>query len=151
MNLMHWPARRWLAAALGAAAFAAVAGIPTDVVPNQWFTRMTPVVWWNYPILIATAVLGGLVVATYVRTPARGAGMGRSAGGGLLSALAIGCPVCNKIVLLVLGFSGAMTVWAPLQPIVGIASVCVLAWALRLRLAAERSCPVRVESSRVPG
>jgi hypothetical protein len=51
-------------------------------------------------------------------------------------------PVCNKLVVLLLGVSGALTVWALLQPVLGLASVALLGWALRTRLAAERSCPV---------
>lgn len=142
MTMSSWPPRRWLAAALGAAVFALAAGAPTDVVPNPLFSRMTPVQWWNYPILAATALLGGLVAATYVRTAAGTGSTGKAAGGGLLSALAIGCPVCNKLVVLLLGFSGALSIWAPIQPILGIASVALLGWALRTRLTAERACPI---------
>ncbi|WP_222947536.1 hypothetical protein [Micromonospora aurantiaca (nom. illeg.)] len=142
MPMLSWPPRRWLAALAGAALFTLAAGIPTDVVPTPLFTRMTPVQWWNYPILIATAVLGGLLIATYVRAPAAAAGMGKTAGGGLLSALAIGCPVCNKLVVFALGFSGALTIWAPLQPALGIVSIALLGWTLRTRLATERACPV---------
>lgn len=142
MTLTSWPARRWIVAVMGAAAFALLAGLPTDVVPNPAFARMTPVLWWNYPVLAATAVLGGLVAATYVRTPANAGGLGRAAGGGVLSALAIGCPACNKLVVLLLGFSGALTVWAPIQPIVAVASVAILGFALKTRLAAERACPL---------
>ena len=142
MPMLSWPPRRWLAALAGAAVFTLAAGIPTDVVPTPLFTRMTPVQWWNYPILIATAVLGGLLIATYVRAPSAAAGMGKTAGGGLLSALAIGCPVCNKLVVFALGFSGALTIWAPLQPALGIVSIALLGWTLRTRLATERACPV---------
>jgi len=57
--------------------------------------------------------------------------------GGLAAFLAIGCPVCNKIALVLLGTSGALTVWAPLQPLLGIASLALLgvtlAWRLRMR------------------
>lgn len=141
-SLSGWPASRWLAAAVAAAVFAIAAGAPTDVIPNPLFGRMTPVPWWSYPILAATALLGGLVMATYVRSPAQPSGLGTTAGGGLLPALAIGCPVCNKLVVLALGAAGALTVWAPLQPILGLASIALLAWALRTRLAAERACPL---------
>jgi hypothetical protein len=27
---------------------------------------MTPVLWWNYPVWVLTAILTGLIVATYV-------------------------------------------------------------------------------------
>ena len=122
--------------------FAIAAGAPTDVIPNPVFVRMTPVQWWSYPVLAATALLGGLVLATYVRSPAVPAGLTRTAGGGVLSVLAIGCPVCNKLVVLLLGAAGALNIWAPLQPVLGLISVALLAWALRTRLAAERACAV---------
>ncbi|HEY5433847.1 MAG TPA: hypothetical protein VIK13_01315, partial [Candidatus Limnocylindrales bacterium] len=51
--------------------------------------------------------------------------------------LAIGCPVCNKIALVLLGAGGAMTIFAPLQPVIGAASLVLLAgtlaWRFRLR------------------
>lgn len=145
-TLIVWPARRWLAAASGAAVFAIAAGAPTDVIPNPLFDRMTPVQWWSYPILAATALLGGLVMATYVRSPAQPSSLTKTAGGGVLSALAIGCPVCNKLVVLLLGAAGALNIWAPLQPLLGLISVVLLGWALRTRLAAERACPVPTTS-----
>lgn len=144
MTILTWPARRWLVAAAAAALIAVVTGAPTDVIPNPWFTRMTPVLWWNYPVLAITSLLGGLTLATYIRTPAPGSPGINTAGGGLLSALAIGCPVCNKLVILLLGFSGALTIWAPLQPILGLLSAALLGWALRARLATERACPLQV-------
>lgn len=58
--------------------------------------------------------------------------------GGLGAFLAIGCPVCNKVALILLGTSGALSVWAPLQPVLGAASLALLAgtlvWRLRLRV-----------------
>jgi hypothetical protein len=51
--------------------------------------------------------------------------------------LAIGCPVCNKLALLLLGTSGALSIWAPIQPVLGALSLTLLAatvvWRLRLR------------------
>lgn len=67
--MRSWSAVRWLVAAAGAVVTAALVGIPTDLVDTPLFARMTPVVWWNYPVWVATAVLGGLVLATYVHAP----------------------------------------------------------------------------------
>ncbi len=49
----------------------------------------------------------------------------------MLSVLAIGCPVCNKLVVLALGAGGALTHFAPVQPILGFLSLGLLAYALR--------------------
>ena len=68
----------------------------------------------------------------------------------MLSVFAVGCPVCNKLVLLLLGTSGAMTWFAPLQPALAVLSVVGLAWALRIRWRATASCVV-VPSAGVDG
>ncbi|MEV4258726.1 hypothetical protein AB0J52_36675 [Spirillospora sp. NPDC049652] len=57
-------------------------------------------------------------------------------------ALAVGCPTCNKLVLVLVGSSGAMTAWAPLQPLLGSLSVALLAVATVRRLSTEVACPV---------
>jgi hypothetical protein len=108
---------------------------------------VVPVTWWSYPTLAVAALLGGLVIASYVRSPAQPVATAKTTGGGLLSALAIGCPVCNKLVVAALGTSGALTLWAPLQPVLAVVSIALLAWALRTRLAAERSCPIPARRS----
>jgi hypothetical protein len=139
-----WPLRRWLVAALVAAAVALATGIPTDVVPNPLYRRMTPVVWWNYPIWAASAVLVGLIAATYVRAPrgvTRRTG-GGTFGGGLLSFLAVGCPICNKLVVAALGVSGALAYFGPVQPFVGVAALVLLAMTLAVRLRSALACPV---------
>ena len=141
----QWPPRRVAVAALATAFFALAVGVPTGLVPTPLFTRMTPVPWWNYAVWAVTAVLGGLVVATYVRRPGHTAprnGAAAASGGGLVAAFAVGCPVCNKLVVAVLGTSGAMTVWAPVQPALAVLSVVGLAWALRRRVTNEYACPV---------
>jgi hypothetical protein len=118
-----WPVRRWAVAVGASIVFALLAGIPTDVIANPWASRVVPVQWWSYPILASTALLAGLVTATYVRSPVQSTSVGKVTGGGLLSALAIGCPVCNKLVVLIIGTTGALSVWAPLQPLLGVASM----------------------------
>jgi hypothetical protein len=141
-SLRSWPARRWAIAVGAATIFAAVAGLATDVIANPLAYREIPATWWSYPTLAVTSLLGGMLTATYVRSRADRDVTARSAGAGLLSLLAIGCPVCNKLVVLLVGTSGALSLWAPLQPLLAIASIALLVWALKARLTAERSCPV---------
>lgn len=57
--------------------------------------------------------------------------------GGLLGFLAVGCPVCNKVALLALGYTGALQWFAPLQPWLAVAGIALLAYALSRRLATE--------------
>lgn len=146
-SLADWTPRRWLVAAAVAAATIVVVGVPTVLIPNPWFGRDVPVTWWAWPSLIATAVLAGLLTATYVRSPLTQTSRDRQgrAGvvGSVISFFAVGCPVCNKLVLLALGTSGALTYFQPVQPLLALASLGLLGWALVVRLRRENACPAR--------
>ncbi|MDT9691879.1 hypothetical protein Q5762_26810 [Streptomyces sp. P9(2023)] len=146
-----WPLRRWAVAVAVALLAAIVIGVPTGVVPSPFYTRMTPVLWWNYPVWIVSSVLEGLLVSTYVRVGPRPAVAqapeerpvtARALGAGLLSAFAVGCPICNKLVVLAIGVSGALSLWAPLQPVLALGSVGLLLYALVRRLRTAEKCPV---------
>ncbi|MDA8435317.1 MAG: hypothetical protein M0Z98_04970 [Actinomycetales bacterium] len=140
-----WPARRWAVAAVTAALTVLVVGVPTVLIPNPWFGRAVPPTWWAWPVLVLTAVLSGLVTATYIGSPATTPGETPSRSsllGGFLAYLAVGCPVCNKVALLALGSAGAIQWFAPVQPVLAVAGIVLLGYALRRRLAGERSCPV---------
>jgi hypothetical protein len=140
-----WPVRRWVVAAVGAALTVLVVGIPTVLIPNPWFGRTVPPTWWALPVLLVTAVLSGLVTATYIGSPTpRPVDAPSRSGlvGGFLAYLAVGCPACNKVALLALGSAGAIQWFAPVQPLLALAGVVLLGYALRRRLAGERSCPV---------
>jgi hypothetical protein len=148
-SLRTWGLRRWAAAAAGAVVVALAIGLPTEMIPNPMFTRMMPVLWWNYPVWLATAALSGLLLATYVREgpsdqdrPSRRGGIG-----GVLAFFAVGCPVCNKLVVVALGTSGAMSWFAPVQPLLAVGALALLIGALRGRLRGQEACAVSVASS----
>jgi hypothetical protein len=136
-----------MAAALGAAASALLIGLPTDVIPNPVFGRSIGVTWWSYPVLAVSAVLAGLLVATYVRDDSRADEVDASARvggvGGALSFFAVGCPVCNKLVIVALGTVGARRWFEPIQPLLAAASMVLLVVALRARLRSAVSCAIR--------
>lgn len=137
-----------MAAGAGAAVTLAI-GLPTDVIPNPVFGRPVDVTWWSYPVLVVTAVLSGLLVASYVRDQPAGSvpdtidQPGRAGGiGGLLSFFAVGCPTCNKLAVLALGTTGALDWFAPAQPLMAGVSVVLLAWAVRARLRGATQCRI---------
>ena len=129
-----WTPRRYLLAA-GVSVLAALAvGIPSDLIDTPLFGRPVAVTAWAYPVWIVTALLIGLLVAASLR------GRGQAAGGGVMTLFAVGCPVCNKPVVLALGAAGALELWAPLQPLLGAVAIAFLAGALLLRLRGEVAC-----------
>lgn len=118
------------------AAYLVAVGIPTAIIPNPLFVRMIPPGPTNYAFWITPALLLGPLVATYV-VPLREnhcSLSGRTTAGGFLSYLAVGCPVCNKVVVLLLGVGGALAYFQPIQPVLGAISVLLLGYALWLRL-----------------
>ena len=146
--------RRFLLALLPGTALSALAiGIPTDVIPNPWFTRMTPVRTLDIVLLPLLSLALGALMATYALGSAGGGRAGGSlAGGGVLGSFAIGCPVCNKLVVLALGFSGALTYFEPVQPLLGFTSLAVAIYALRRRLRAlAAGCAVALPGQSAAG
>ncbi|MGE2690580.1 hypothetical protein [Mycolicibacterium pulveris] len=112
----------------GLVAIVAIA-VPTDIIDTPLFSRDIPVRWWEYPVLITTGVLTAAWFAI---------GGARRNGGPMVSGLAlvtfaVGCPVCNKLVLLAVGASGALSLWAPLQPVLAAFSLVLLTVLVVLR------------------
>lgn len=162
-------------AALWGAASLVAFGLVSAIIPNPVFGRQIPPEPFAIVVWLISAPLMGLVLATYTvplmasaavpldgdatasaalsatassatiaSQPERdGSVLGAIAGIGAF--LAIGCPVCNKIALVLLGTSGAMSIYAPLQPVIGAASMALLvgtlAWRMRLRMRGG-ACPV---------
>ncbi len=146
-DLRAWPARRWWFALGTAVVTYLIFAIPTDLIDNPLFGREVPPTSWSRTVLVISSVLAGLVTATYVATPdsAPRAREGRlGAAGGLVAFFAVGCPVCNKLVLLALGYSGALKFFGPLQPYLAVGAIALLAWAFVGRVRREKSC-------RIPG
>ncbi len=142
-------ARFALAAIAGTILSMLILGIPTAAIPNPWFTRMLATDATNVAVLIASAPLMGALIATYIAptsaTPdPHGARVAPTSAAGIGAYLAIGCPICNKIIVGVLGVSGAVNVFAPLQPLIGAVSIVLLAvtlaWRLRKRVTGCSAC-----------
>ena len=124
--------------------------IPTAIAPNPFFTRMTPVEPEQYGFWVATSLLTGALLATYLIPGLRRGLAGQSAGAGLLGVFAVGCPICNKLVVALLGTSGALTYFAPIQPLLGTGAVGLAGYALwlRLRALATTACEPRSAAAR---
>lgn len=139
-------------------------GLVAAIIPNPVFGRQIPPEPFAIAVWLLSAPLIGVIGATYsspaapattpllvldsrTAIPAGGAAPDPATDddraswlGGVASFgafLAIGCPVCNKLALVLLGTSGALSIWAPIQPILGAVSLALLAgtaaWRLRLR------------------
>lgn len=137
---------RWLAAAMATGLVYVMVAIPAVLIPNTFFNREAPRRWWSCAALAASALLTGLLVATSVASPLERTGPTNKSGraASALTLFAVGCPVCNKLVLLALGTTGAMKFFQPVQPVLAILSMGLHGWALLLRISQENACKVFV-------
>jgi hypothetical protein len=151
--LTQWSSRRWYAAVCSGLAIGFLIALPTAVIPNPIFGREMETTWWSFPTVILSAILSGLLVATYVRESinddeieVKGTDTSIRIGtlGGFITFFAVGCPVCNKLVLLALGASGAVSWFAPIQPFLAVISLIFMLWALNVRLVNQNSCSLEV-------
>jgi hypothetical protein len=123
-------------------------GLTAAIIPNPMFGRGVAPEPFAVAVWIVSAPLIGMVMATYfaplpaasaapLESSVRREGTTLGTIGGVAAFLAIGCPTCNKIALLLLGASGATGMFAPIQPVIGAVSLVLLAgtlvWRLRLR------------------
>ncbi|MEX0629653.1 MAG: hypothetical protein WEE67_04340 [Chloroflexota bacterium] len=131
-------ARFWLTAAAAILLALVLLGLLSGIIANPLVVRTVRTRPIDIAVWLASAPLIGLTLATYVVRPHhvdhRDRGHLRVGAGSLAVYFAIACPACNKLILLALGFSGALNVFAPIQPIIGVASLAFLAGTLTYRL-----------------
>lgn len=137
--------RTWLRAGFYACIAAVAIAIPADLIDNRLFGRPVPPRTIDYVVLTITAALIGLVLAIRPdQSEVTETQEKRAMFSGVLSFLAVGCPVCNQAVVALVGTSGALSWWAPAQPVVGLLAIGLLAFTLRQRLATYQltACPI---------
>ncbi len=167
--LAMWTRRQWLAAAVVTVVVGLLVGISTVLIPNDWFSRDIPTTAWDYPVWVVVSVLSGMLMATYVSPVARVRSVGTGSDGddpaadpdtpaarrparfGVVGAVlgwfAVGCPVCNKLALIALGYTGALQWFAPAQPFLAAAAIVLSGVALLVRLRGQVWCPTEAARS----
>lgn len=119
----HWPARRWVAAAM---MFPAVT-VLFSLAGRAGLAG--PPVWWAWPWTVATGALATVVLASYVPAP----GTGRL--------LDTGCTPCAAAAALSLVIAMAAHASAPASPFMAVAATAAVAMGARRRLSQPETCP----------
>ena len=143
--MKNWSKQRWLIVILSSIITGLVIALPTAIIENPIFGREIAVTSWSIPVLLITSILSGMLFATYIRNESsidEDKSLKVGTAGALFSFLAVGCPVCNKIALIALGYSGAIKYFAPVQPYLAILGVVILSYALIKRLDGEIVCKI---------
>lgn len=142
-DLRTWSARRIVITA--AVAIAALTGLvlASGLVGIEVGALALPGAWWAVPAAAAGSILIGLVVASYIGTP--------------IGADATLCdtrwPVFGLIALYVAtdARSAAPVLTGITRPVVAVAALVLLVWALRERLASERRATERLSHASSDG
>ena len=158
-DVLELPRATWPRAVVFAGIAAVLIAVPSDLIDTPIFGRPVEVRWIDYVILAVTSALIGLIFAIRpdpadpadsavseelaVTVDRQGT---RTVWGGFVSFLAVGCPVCNQAVVALVGVSGALSWWAPVQPVIGLLAVGLLLYTLRKRLNTYKlsACPAPV-------
>jgi hypothetical protein len=113
-------------------------GTVTGLLPNPIYVRMVSRTPADYLFLVATAAFAGAFV--YQRSLTEEPIGDRFAAGGVVGGfLAFGCPICNAVLLALIGSSALMTYFDPLRPVLGAVSVVFFA---ALLIYQRRRCEV---------
>ena len=121
-------AARGLAAA---AAMFVVLGTLAALWNNPLFMRMTPAGGFEITLLLLQSVLAGV----YLGLPQSSCGKRTAGAGAIIGFLGIACPVCNKILVLLIGSALLLEYFEPVRLYVALAGAALLALAVGLKLA----------------
>ena len=142
MNIMIDPKMPWRRLLQGLAVtvftFAGL-GTLSALWDNPLFFRMTPAGALEIALLLVLSLLLGVYVA--IKRPRCSV---RTAGAGtVLGFLGVACPVCNKLLLLLIGGDILLTYFEPVRIYVALAGVMLAAWAVtrEWRLRGESCAP----------
>ncbi len=112
-----------------------VLGIPTAVIRNHFYFRMTPAFWFDYVFLVVNGALIGLYFAiTYTSTQPEACKVEKkSIFASLLALFGIACPICNQILLLIFSTTFLLSFLEPIRPYISLASTMLLVWLVARR------------------
>lgn len=109
-----------------------VFGIPTNVIPNDYFTRMIPVTKLDVFFLVITSLMLGTYIALFFYLMDKKKKCNNATGciGAGGSFLAISCPTCIQFLVFIFGTAALMTYLQPIRPYIGFLSIGLIGFGL---------------------
>ncbi len=124
--------------AVAAAMFVAL-GTVAALWDNPLFMRMTPTGGFEIALLLLQSALAGV----YVGLPQSRCGKRTAGAGAVIGFLGIACPVCNKVLVLLIGGALLMEYYEPVRLYVALAGAALLAAAVGLKVSRPDCFEVR--------
>ena len=123
-------ARNLARGAAAAVAMFAALGTVAALWSNPLFMRMTPTSGFEIALLLLQSVLAGV----YVGLPQSTCGIRTAGAGAVIGFLGIACPVCNKVLVLLIGSTLLLEYFEPIRLYVALGGAVLLALAVWLKL-----------------
>lgn len=120
-------------------------GIPTEIIPNDVYTRMIPVTFLDIFFLIVISVMLGVYIALffYLKEKKKKQKIFSAYGGATGGILAVSCPICIKLLVLIFGTTALMTYLEPARPYIGFLSIGLIGYGLFTQIKmVKKSCEV---------
>lgn len=124
------PGRNLARGSAAAAAMFVVLGTLAALWPNPLFMRMTPTGGFELALLLLQSVLAGV----YGGLPQSPCGKRTAGAGAIIGFLGIACPVCNKVLVLLIGSALLLEYFEPVRLYVALAGAALLAAAVWVKL-----------------
>jgi hypothetical protein len=112
--------------------------------PNPFFFRMTPTGGFEIVLLLLQSVLAGI----YVGLPGSGCAKRTAASGAIIGFLGIACPVCNKLLVALIGSALLLEYFEPVRLYVAAGGAALLGIAVGLKLSRQACLPTSAPASR---
>lgn len=123
-------ARNLARGAAAAVAMFVALGTVAALWSNPLFMRMTPTSGFEIALLLLQSVLAGI----YVGLPQSTCGTRTAGAGAVIGFLGIACPVCNKVLVLLIGSTLLLEYFEPIRLYVALGGAVLLALAVWLKL-----------------
>jgi len=125
------PKEQRLFVLLSSASFIFLFGVITSLIPSPIFMRMVQTSSLDYFLLIATSMLLGVYLGLYRHKRQHSSRACKTAyAGGTAGFLGFACPICNKILVLLLGFAGVAMYVEPIRYSLGVTGLFAMALAI---------------------
>jgi predicted ABC-type exoprotein transport system permease subunit len=125
------PKEQRLFVLLSSASFLLLFGIPTSLIPNPLFMRMTQTNLLDYFLLISTSLLLGAYLGLYRQKKSHSSKACKASyAGGAAGFFGFACPICNKLLVMLLGLAGVVMYIEPVRYALGIIGIAEMTYAV---------------------
>ncbi|MCR4335151.1 MAG: hypothetical protein NUV57_01290 [archaeon] len=110
--------------------FFIIMGTPTALVPNPFleYTRMIEATFFDYFFLATTSIMLAVLISLKLYFKSEKQIGAKEVTGGVAGFVAFSCPICNMLLVALLGGATIMAFIEPLRPILGMVSIVILGY-----------------------